>query len=125
MIFTRYPGEEEDRLVLRVVSLRVESLHDITEEDAGAEGPPECECTYGPWGRGEKEDALSLAAGGKPWSTCWGPCGGMTAREWFADAWDRGVDGNILGMWCRWMDNPVVVVYGIENEGWWDDESLP
>lgn len=73
------------RLVLPLVSVRVERVQDITEEDARAEGYEEH------WQRRVKEAGAD------------GPLGRPDARGWFAMLWDK--------LYGTWGKNPWVVVY--------------
>ena len=61
------------RLTLEIVSVRAERLHDITEEDAKAEGAPE------PTGK--------LGCYPAPWATC--TPGPLSFRETFRTLWDN------------------------------------
>lgn len=76
------------RITLEIVSVRVERLQDITEEDAMAEGAPQCEQCGGVYGRGSVESPENWAGGGKPWQTCPGTCNGETAVQWYRRIWE-------------------------------------
>lgn len=73
------------RLVLPLVSVRVERAQDISEADAWAEGYEEH------WQRRVKEAGAD------------GPLGRPDARGWFAMLWDK--------LYGTWGKNPWVVVY--------------
>lgn len=73
------------RLVLPLVSVRVERVQDISEADAWAEGYEEH------WQRRVKEAGAD------------GPLGRPDARGWFAMLWDK--------LYGTWGKNPWVVVY--------------
>ena len=73
------------RLVLPLVSVRVERVQDISEADAWAEG-------YGEhWQRRVKEAGAD------------GPLGRPDPRGWFAMLWDK--------LYGTWRQNPWVAVY--------------
>lgn len=94
------------RITLEVTGVRVEPLQEISEDDAIAEGIPECvSCQPSRWGRGTQDDPLSSANGGKPWSTCHGVCQGESAKETFQRLWD-----DINGKKVPWSSNPLVWV---------------
>jgi hypothetical protein len=96
------------RITLEVTGVRCERVQEISEEDAECEGCPECpDCqgvNWSRWGRGARDDALSNAAGGMPWSTCFGACEGKSAKEWFAELW-QSINGP-----GSWEANPWVWV---------------
>ncbi|QPC87387.1 hypothetical protein GA830_12035 [Mesorhizobium sp. NBSH29] len=81
------------RITLSVTAVRVQQLHEISEEDATAEG-----CFRGVATGRVFHDATAMRLGGDEWSS---------ARYWFADLWDsinarRGFS---------WDENPWVVAY--------------
>lgn len=87
------------RFTLELVSVRVQRVQEISPHDAWAEGiePPAChlalECGSDTnFGLGSYDDALSNAAGGKPWGEC------FCAVEAFSLAWDA-IHGK--GAWER------------------------
>lgn len=87
------------RITLRVTSVRVERLHDITEEDARAEGVRPDQ-TVGEW------------LGGPPPSPDIRPKSWRSARDQFSCLWDEN-----SGKRAPWSSNPWVWVIGFEREG--------
>jgi hypothetical protein len=84
------------RLVLEIVSVRVERLQDITEEDAEKEGVEHNGATDGSWSDSDGWiDYVDLASGGEGFPA-------TTARESFQSLWDS-IYGN-------WNLNPYVWV---------------
>lgn len=101
------------RLVLRVLYIRAERLHDITEADAASEGvePNWCGPVGGLGGWSPDEHGYqdySLPEG-------WDGEGGvlLTARESFATLWDK-INGRKVGF--TWKDNPWVWRLAFERD---------
>lgn len=83
------------RLTLEVAGVRVERLHDISEEDARAEGVGSIDII------GESVSHPRAA---------WAVAGHVTAREHFAALWDE-----INGARASWASNPWVWVVGFKR----------
>jgi hypothetical protein len=84
------------RLLLTVESVRVERLHDITDEDAEVEGVFELDGAL---------DEAKLCARAKAMSAC-----PDDSRVWFAELWD-----SINGKKHPWSSNPHVWVLGFKE----------
>ena len=85
------------RITLRVTSIKVERLQDISEADAKAEGPPFVGKVRGQvW-----QSAMHMRLGiGTYWDN---------ARDWYADLW------NLLHGPGAWEANPWVLAYTFER----------
>lgn len=85
------------RLTLRIKSVRVERLHDISEDDARAEGMTPCgRCS------GSGIDPVRVGGVDPDWcSECGGGSQCITFRDAFAQGWDT-----INGKRAAWASNP-------------------
>ena len=79
------------RITLKVTDVRVERLHDISEQDAVAEG-----CFKGKASGRVFASEAAMHLGGDEWAT---------ARDWYADLWDS------INSEDTWDTNPWVAAY--------------